>query len=246
MLRTILVDDETPARERMRRLLREHADIVCVGEATHGTQALELVHALQPDLLFLDIQMPELDGLGVAASLPRPGPRVVFVTAYDEHALRAFELAATDYLLKPVDKERLRTCLDRVRGASLAGHEQARAIEAHLPDKQRKMAVRSGSKYVVFDVSSIAAVVSQDHYSCIWAGGRELLSDESLDKLIARLEPGPFLRVHRSAIVNVNCIEELLQEGDRKYVARIAGAPEVRIPISRERLDELKRILGIT
>lgn len=244
-LRILLVDDEALARARLRRMLQSHADVECVGEASHGLEALQRVEELAPDLLLLDVQMPELDGLAVAAALPQPGPKVVFVTAYESHALRAFELAAVDYLLKPVNKDRLAVALARVRNDARSPREQARAIIQQQPTPLRRMAVRSGSKYIVFDVDRIAAVLASDHYSILLVDGQELLSDESLDKLILRLDDTQFMRVHRSAIVNLKFLQELQQEGDRKYVARLSSAPEARVPISRDKLDELRERLGI-
>ena len=245
MLRTLLVDDEAPARARLRRLLQAQADVDCVGEASNGVEALQCVEALAPDLLLLDVQMPELDGLAVAAALPNPGPKVVFVTAYENHALRAFELAAVDYLLKPVNKDRLRVAIERVRNDSRSAPEQARSVVQQQATPLRRMAVRSGSKYVVFDVERVAAILASEHYSVMLVDGQELLSDESLDKLMLRLDASHFMRVHRGAIVNLNYLQELQQAGDRKYVARLTSAPDARVPISREKLDELRGKLGI-
>lgn len=245
MIRVLIVDDEAPARARLRRMLEGQSDIECVGEAANGVQALHAVTELTPDLLMLDIQMPELDGLAVAASLPSPGPKVIFVTAYDTHAMAAFELAAVDYLLKPVHKDRLAQSLTRVRGDSTPARELARAVESRSNVKLRKMAVRSGSKYIVFDVDRIAAVLASEHYSVLIVDGQELLSDDSLDRLSLRLDEHQFLRVHRSAIINLNYLQELQQEGDRKYIARVLGAPNARIPISRDKLDALRQRLGI-
>jgi two-component system LytT family response regulator len=246
VIRALLVDDEPPARDRLRRLLGEHADVTCVGEAGDGVAALERIAAQRPDVVFLDVQMPELDGLGVAASLTGPdGPAVVFVTAYDQHALRAFELAAVDYLLKPLRKERLAAALDRVRRRSSPGAADARAVLGKMTQPQRRMAVRSGAKYVVFDTERVAAVLAQDHYAALLVDGRELLSDDSLDKLGERLDPARFLRVHRSAIVNLEFVRELQQEGDRKYVAVLSDPASTRVPIARDRLDEVKAHLGV-
>ncbi len=244
-LRTLLVDDEPPARDRLRRLLSGHSDVEVVGEAGNGLEALEKIDELRPDILFLDIQMPEMDGLEVAASMPDTGPAVVFTTAFDAHAIRAFELAAVDYLLKPVAKDRLRASLDRVRASTTTSREAAEGVLSKLPRHGRRMAVRFGTKYVVFDSERIAAILAQDHYATILVDDRELVSDESLDKLMKRLDGRQFLRVHRGAILNVSLVRELQQEGDRKYVALIAGAAGARVPISREKLDELKQRLGI-
>jgi two-component system, LytTR family, response regulator len=251
-LRVLLVDDEPPARARVRRLLAEDETIEVIGEVGDGEAALEAIDTLKPDVVLLDVQMPELDGLGVAAALGAQAPAIIFATAHDEHALKAFELAAVDYLLKPIAKDRLRAALDRVRARSKStSGKQAASLPSRISSssssssRSSKMAVRSGTKYVVFDLSRVTAILAQDHYAAIsLADGKELLSDESLDTLMTRLDPDKFLRVHRSAIVNIESVKELDQEGDRKYVAILEGNP-ARIPISRDRLDEVKSRLGI-
>jgi two-component system LytT family response regulator len=244
-LRVLLVDDEAPARDRLRRLLKDHPFVECVGEAVHGLDALEKIAELSPDLVFLDIQMPEMDGLAVAAAIGEGGPAIVFATAFDQHAIRAFELAAVDYLLKPITKDRLKSALERARSSRASAAAVARAVLAQLKPKSRKMAVRTGARYVVFDSERIAAIVAQDHYATILVEGRELLSDDSLDALMDRLDEELFVRVHRSAIVNTSFVQELKQEGDRKYVAILSDAARTEVPISREKLDVLKARLGI-
>lgn len=245
VLRTLLVDDEAPARDRLRRLLSGHPDVEIVGEAGNGVEALEMIDELSPDLVFLDIQMPEMDGLDVAASMADEGPAVAFVTAFDAHAIRAFELAAVDYLLKPVTKDRLRASLERVRASKSPSRGRAEAVLSKLESRGRRMAVRSGARYVVFDSERIAAIIAQDHYATILVDGRELLSDESLDKFMKRLDVHRFMRVHRGAILNVGLVRELVQEGDRKFVALVDGAAGARVPVSRDSLGELKSRLGI-
>ncbi|HEY8073367.1 MAG TPA: LytTR family DNA-binding domain-containing protein [Labilithrix sp.] len=241
-MKALLVDDEPPARERLKRLLRDHADVVVAGEAGDGAAALAEIATLAPDVVFLDVQMPELDGLRVAEALDE-GPAVIFATAYEEHAVRAFELAAVDYLLKPITKERLATALDRVRArATPAAATLARAVLDKLDDKPRKMAVKCGARFHVFDVRRVEAVLAQDHYAAIHVDGKELLSEEPLDRIMTRLDPTLFLRVHRSGIVNVDCVKELEAEGERKYVAVLTSG--VRVPIARDRLDEVKSRLG--
>lgn len=207
--------------------------------------------------MLLDVQMPELSGLEVAAALGDDGPNVIFATAHEAHAIRAFELAAVDYLLKPVDKVRLAAALARVRKRETArGGALARSViaqerrstanaDASSVGGSGKMAVRVGQKYVVFDTERIVAILAQDHYAAILVDGRELLSDDSLDRFMDRLDPTRFLRVHRSAIVNVTAIRELEQEGDRKFVAIMDDQQKTRVPISRERLEEVKARVGI-
>jgi two-component system LytT family response regulator len=244
-LRVLLVDDEPPARDRLRRLLSAHRDIEVVGEAADGRTALERIAELGPDLVFLDIQMPEADGLTVAAAIPRDGPAVVFATAFDEHALRAFELAAVDYLLKPIDKARLAETLERVRTKRTPAPDLAREMLRRLKPSVRKMAVRSGTKFVVFDVERVSAVVAQDHYAAILVDGKELLSDEPLDRLIERFDDEDFVRVHRSGIINLRFLDELKQDGDRKYIAVLSDAKRTEVPVSRDRADALKVRLGL-
>ena len=244
-IRALLIDDEPPARDRLRRLLRAHADVECVGEAGDGLSALELAEETKPDLVFLDIQMPEMDGLAVAAAFSKPGPAVVFVTAFDEHAIRAFDLAAVDYLLKPVSKERLSEALLRVRARRMSGDSTLREAVAKPLPKPSKMAVRSGAKYAALDTDRISAILARDHYSAILVDGNEHLSDDSLDKLSERLDETHFVRVHRSAVINMRFVGELQHEGDRKYVAVLTDTAKTRVAISRERLDEVKARFGI-
>ena len=244
-VRAFIVDDEAPARQRLRRLLQAR-QVEIVGEASDGVGALEQLRELRPDLVFLDIEMPELDVLGVAEALPGNGPAIVFVTAYDEHALRAFELAAVDYLVKPIVAQRLDDALARVSarrepaelGALIQGLNRGRPLQ--------RMAVRCGSRVQVFDPAAVSAVLARDHYSAILIGAQELLSDDSLDVFERRLDPARFLRVHRSAIVNLASVKELILEGDRRYAAILADAGATRVPISRERLAVLKAALGLS
>jgi two-component system LytT family response regulator len=245
MIRALIVDDEEPARARLQRLLSVHLDVECIGEAGDGPRALSLVDELRPDVVFLDIQMPEIDGVSVAADLVRPCPAVIFVTAFDEHAIRAFEVAAVDYLLKPVTKRRLAIALDRLRGPSVHAAEAVRAAVAQSHSAPRKMAVRIGSTYVVFDTDRVAAILARDHYASIFVDGQEVLSDDSLERLMGRLDDARFIRVHRSAILNVGFVRELHHEGDRKYVALLSDPTGTRVPISRDRLDEVKRRVGV-
>jgi len=246
-LRCLIADDEPPARGRLRRMLGGMLDTEVVGEASDGVAAIEEVCRLKPDLLLLDIDMPELDGLAVAAALPAGATDIVFVTAYDAHAVRAFELAAVDYLVKPVSRERLEAALTRVRNrrpreAPDVAKLLARLTRGGLP---ARMAVRCGAKVLLFDPSRVSAVLARDHYTAILVDGRELLADDSLDELTRRLDAPHFVRVHRSALLNLTFVRELIREGDRKYVAILAGAQGARIPISRERLPALKAALGL-
>jgi len=236
-MNVLIVDDEAPARDRMRRMVGAVDGFSVIGEAGDGVTALEQCAALRPDLVLLDIDMPELDGLGVAAALGERGPAIVFVTAYDEHALKAFELAAVDYLVKPVAKERLAAALEKVR--------TRREPQIQLAGRPTRMAVKCGAKFIVFDPLRVCAVISRDHYSAILVDGKELLADDPLDELCRRFGTDGFLRVHRGAMINVAFLRELVHEGDRRYIAVLSDPEQTRVPISRERLPSVKAALGI-
>jgi DNA-binding LytR/AlgR family response regulator len=248
MIKVLLVDDEAPARSRMARMLSDFKDLQVVGEATNGLEALQASQNLKPDLAFLDIEMPELNGLEVAEAWGGEGPAVVFVTAYSEHALKAFELSALDYLVKPVSPERLAETVERVRerkSPQPLAHLQRFLEKLEEGRSRRRMAVKCGAKYRVFDPSQVSAVIARDHYAVLLVEGQELLADDSLDTLAQRLDNGRFLRIHRSAIINLDFLKELEHEGDRKYLAVLSDPSKTRLPVSRERLDELKKVLEL-
>jgi DNA-binding LytR/AlgR family response regulator len=249
MLRCFIADDEAAARQRVRRLLGQLPGVCVVGEAGDGVSTLEQTIRCPPDVLLLDIAMPELDGLAVASALaaaPEPSPAVIFVTAYDVHALRAFELSALDYLVKPVHGERLAAAIGKVgRAARRADAEGIAALLARLRGTSRRMAARSGAKFIVFDPARVHAIVARDHYSVVLVDDRELLLDDALDQLQQRFDPDQFLRVHRSAIINLALLRELVHEGDRRYVAVLADPAATRVPVSRERLPALRAALGL-
>jgi two-component system, LytTR family, response regulator len=250
-LRCFIADDEAPARLRLKRLLSALPDVAVVGEAADGVSTLEQVSLSQPDVLLLDIQMPRLDGLAVASAVgasDRPGPLIVFVTAYDEHALAAFELSALDYLVKPVNEQRLLAALDKVR--KLSSRPSAQELAGLLqklqpPHSLRRMAVRCGAKFIVFDPTLVYAIFARDHYSAILLPGQELLADDPLEQLARRFDPQQFLRIHRSAIINLLFLRELVHEGDRRYQAVLADPAATRVPVSRDRLPALKAALGL-
>jgi two-component system LytT family response regulator len=162
------------------------------------------------------------------------------------HAVRAFELAAVDYLLKPIAGPRLSMALDRVRQQQGGAAACASAVIAALATRAspQRMAVRSGGKYVVFDPFHVSAVIVADHYATLYVDGKELLSEEPLDRLAPRLGPD-FIRVHRSAALNLAFVQELVREGDRQFAASLSSPMGLRVPVSRDRLDGLKARLGL-
>ncbi len=210
------MDDERLARERLRQLLVEEPDIELAGECATGSEAVRAFRSVDPDLAFLDVQMPELDGFGVIeAAADRPLPMIVFVTAHDEYALRAFEVNAIDYLLKPFDQERLRKTLDRVRARFQSGTTgfDDRALAATLSrlrtPRVDRLAIREGAHLAVVRTDSIDWVEAADNYVCLHCGPVTHIMRETMNSLETSLDDSVFVRIHRSTIVNLDRVKEL-------------------------------------
>ena len=240
-MRVMIVDDERPARDKLRRLLEQEHDISAIGEARDGVDALERLAAFAPDVLLLDIQMPEVTGLDVAASLPSPAPLVVFVTAYDEYAIRAFDANAVDYLLKPYDQQRLQRALQRVRermGArAVTAGVEAPAPAATLPlpaVTQLLVPERNGTRIV--KVEQIQWIETADNYVVLHTSDGQPLMRQTMAGLLDKLGPR-FQRCHRRAAVQLDWIASVqtLDKGDGELVLR-GGA---RVPCSRQYRIEL-------
>jgi len=266
MIRALIVDDEPLARRGIRQLLEHSDDIEVVGECRNGRETLAALDTLAPDLVFLDVQMPELDGFEVvrvrgAARMPH----VIFVTAYDEFAVRAFETHALDYLVKPVNEDRFAAALDRVRermrftealeltrriGDLLAaqdrrnergvfGADAAGRSATILP--ARRLVVPTASGELVLDVDEIDWIQAEDYYAAIHARGRRHLIRESLASLADRLDADQFVRVHRSAIVRLDRVREMRAgpTGDCILVLRDG----TRVPVSRRRREQVAELI---
>jgi two-component system, LytTR family, response regulator len=224
-MRVLIVDDEAPARAKVRRYLEETADVEVVGEAESGREAIERIAELGPDLVFLDIQMPELDGFGVIDEIGvEEMPHVVFVTAYDEHALRAFEVRALDYLLKPFTPERFAAVLDRARDAvrhvapADARDEMTRRMDdlltamstvAAKPRHLRRVLVHEENKAFLLPVERIDRIEADRNYVRLHCGPARFTLRGSISALAERLDPAKFLRINRSEIVRLDAIREL-------------------------------------
>jgi two-component system, LytTR family, response regulator len=248
-IRAIIVDDEPLAREGVRLHLEAEADIEIVGEAGTGEEAVTQIETLRPDLLFLDVQMPGLDGFAVLDAVGAPHmPVTVFTTAYDEFALRAFDAHAIDYILKPYDAERFRSAVERAR-VQVNGRRQSTMddrLELLLGELRsrsqylERLVVRSGGRILILRIAEIDWVEAASNYVRLHAGGREYLLRETMTALEAKLDPTDFVRIHRSTIVRVDKIRELepLFQGD--YVVVLDDG--TRLTSSRgyrERLQDL-------
>ena len=228
-VRVLIADDEAPARAKLRRLLAAESDVAVVGESANGAEAAEAIGALHPDLVLLDIQMPGVDGFG---TIDRVGldamPYTVFVTAYDEHAVRAFEVNALDYLLKPVAPSRLRVAMGRVRAALDRGawHEQpermARAMEAVEAREPylRRVLVQADNRALLLPVERIDRAVADRNYVHLHVAGGRFQLRTTISGLADRLDPAHFLRVNRAEVVRLDAIKELHPwfHGDYKIV----------------------------
>lgn len=243
-IRTLIVDDEPLARDRLRQLLQNEPDIELVGECADGREAVATIEKKSPELLFLDVQMPELDGFGVLEAMgPGPMPVIVFVTAHDRFALRAFEVHAVDYLLKPFDGERFQKALHRaieqVRNRDPGAVRQRQsALLADLQSTQ--LAVKSGGRVVWLKLDEIDWIGSADNYAELHVGTKSHLLRETLGALETRLPPEKFVRISRSAIVNPQRIKELqrLFYGGYELILRDG----TRLTLSRRYRDKLKQL----
>lgn len=215
MLKALIVDDEHLARQRVRQLLERESDIELAGECENGVEAVEAIEAKHPDLVFLDIQMPELDGFGVIEQLgPKRMPATIFVTAFDRHALRAFEAHALDYLLKPFDAERFKAALERAR-RWLQGDRDLARLEALVEQLRReqphtdRFLVKSEDRHVLVRAAQIQWIEAEDNYVRLHVEGTSHLLRQTMTGMLGRLDPRQFRRIHRSAIVNLDAIREL-------------------------------------
>ncbi|WP_224371742.1 LytR/AlgR family response regulator transcription factor [Hyalangium versicolor] len=242
-MRVLIVDDEEPARSRLRRLLEAVAGVEVVGEAGDGHEALRQVEVLQPELLLLDIRMPGLDGLTLAQRYTDLPP-LIFVTAYDEHAVQAFEVNAVDYLLKPVRPERLAAAMERARLRQLATRESvSRALETVWPAGASTRVVTSTPGAIrFFDARDITRFWAADKYTLFHADGAEQVTEESLSSLEERLRGRGFLRVHRGELVHVGSIKAL-RTLEGSFAVEMRDGQVARV--SRRLLAAVKEGLGL-
>ena len=243
-LRVVIVDDEEPARSLLREYLGRAGGVEIVGECRNGFEAVKAVHDLKPDLLFLDIQMPKLNGFEVLELLGRE-VAVVFATAFDEHAIRAFEVNAVDYILKPVSPERVKTALDRARErlAVRAPMPVAEIAAAARPAGQpaSRIVVRQGPKVHVITADKLDFAEAQDDYVSLRSEGKSYLKQQTLGDLESSLDPSRFVRIHRSYLLNLDRLARIDTEGGEPKAVLLHDG--TRLPLSRSGYGRLKGLL---
>lgn len=244
-IRAIVVDDEQLGREALKEVLSEINAVEVVAECTNGFEAVQEVHKQKPDLVFLDIQMPKLDGFDVVELLGDDAPIIVFVTAYDEYALRAFEAAALDYLVKPVQPERLERTLQRVREGMEV--KQSQPVAKLINDHQNEMAplsrilIRDGMEVFIIPSEDIIYIEAQDDYVMIYTDERSYLKYDRMNKLEKTLDPQYFCRIHRSYLINVRYLKKIEPYSKDSRLAIMQN--DQKLPISRAGYNRLLELL---
>src|SRR5205809_1464036 len=266
-LRAVLVDDEQLARDELGYLLGQVGGIEVIGQAGNGVEALTAIDRLQPDVVFLDVQMPGLTGFEVARRMldTRVAAHIIFVTAYDQYAIEAFEVNAVDYLLKPVDPSRLeaaiqrahrRIALDRTArpadaGDSLAGVSPAQLekiveIVAERRHRRERLALKVGERFLLVQADEVIYASLADDVITVVAGKHTGTSScRTLDELQEQLDPGVFWRVHRSHLVNINKVKEIVPWFNRNYILRMKDEKATEIPVSRNHTRRLREYLKL-
>jgi two-component system LytT family response regulator len=250
-IRTVIADDERLARKKLRVLLSAEVGIHVVAECRDGKQAVAAVHTHNPDLLLLDIRMPDLDGFEVLGKIPSDQmPVVVFTTAYDHYAIRAFEAHALDYLLKPFDGERLHHAIERARAELLKSHDHnltgrilGLLAEAKPAPQQvdHRLVIRAGGRVVFLDLDEVDWIEAAANYVKLNVGAHSYLLREGIGSISKRLNPGRFVRIHRSTIANVRKIKELQPCDSGEYIAVLKNGKE--LSCSRGYRAELQRLI---
>jgi len=243
-LGAVIVDDEELARGLVREFLASHADVKILAECSNGFEAVKAISETSPDIVFLDVQMPKLDGFEVL-ELIDPGPAIVFVTAYDQYAMRAFDAHAVDYLLKPFSAERFERALERakLRIGERRPLPSNVVPEARTPGQHpQRIVVKDGTRVHVIPIEKLDYVQAQDDYVALYSGGKSYLKQQPIASLEAILDPARFVRIHRSAIVNLERVERIEPYGKDSRIAILTGG--ARLPVSRAGYSRLLEAMG--
>lgn len=252
---TLIVDDEKLAREELNFLLRDYPDIEILATAENGIEAVQLIEDLEPDLVFLDVNMPGLDGMGVIRTLRDkniPLPYFVLATAYDQYAVEAFRLDALDYVLKPIEKERLEETLDRARRAVAERGPAADVGDVPLPrpasasQMRTKLLVRSQNRNLIVDAQDmIYATIEDGVISVVTTSIEGMLNYRTLEELQTNLDPDHFWRAHRSYIVNIHRIKEVIPWFNSSFQIKMTDKKETEIPVSRVQTKRLRNLFRL-
>lgn len=254
-MRTLLVDDEKLARDELAYLLESRRDVEIVGQAANGPEALRMIDEHEPDLVFLDVQMPGLDGINVARKVIEKGgrlPHFIFATAFDQYAVDAFEVAAADYLLKPIEDARLTRALDRAKKLLESPDDDADRMEALLARfsaharPPTKLLVRAGSRMLLVDSNDVVYATIDDGVITVVAGQLEGTSNyRTIEELQSHLDPQTFWRPHRSYLVNINRIQEVVPWFKSSYQLRMGDKARTEIPVSRAQTKRLRELFKL-
>ncbi|HET8901539.1 MAG TPA: LytTR family DNA-binding domain-containing protein [Holophagaceae bacterium] len=247
-IRALIVDDEPLARQRLRDLLADESGIEVVGECGDGGSAVVAIETQAPDLVFLDVQMPELDGFEVIESVGADRmPATLFVTAHDRHALKAFEVHAIDYLLKPFDRKRFHESLERARVWVGRSQETPGRMASLLQDVQgsrpplERILVRSGDHHLLLKTTDIQWIEAEDNYVRLHVEGTSYLVRQTMGRMLERLDPARFKRIHRSSIVNLDCVKELRPWFHGDYMVLLTDGTKLTMPRTyRDQIVHLK------
>ncbi len=251
-LRVVVIDDEPLAREELAHLLAGFPEVEVVGEAANGIEAEALIERVHPHIAFLDIRMPGADGFQVVKNLDRKHltPQIVFVTAYDQYAIRAFEVSATDYLLKPVEKKRLKTALEKAKGrlgqldASTPNLEALIGALSRREEHLKRIPVRRSERLGLIDAEAIVyAYIADGTVYAVTHAASEVTGYRTLEELEADLDPEVFIRAHRSYLANINKVTEIIPWFSGTYRLKMADRAGTEIPLSRAQAKRLRRLL---
>ncbi len=254
-MRALLVDDEKLARDELAFLLEDHPEVEIVGQAANGPEALKLIEQHSPDLVFLDVQMPGLDGIHVAKRVMRKGgklPHFIFATAFDQYAVDAFEVDAADYLLKPIEKKRLAKSLERAKKLLDSPEDEASRVEQLLTritsrtQAPTKLLLRANSRMLLVDAADVVYATIADGVITIVATYLEGLSNyRTIEELQSHLDPRTFWRPHRSYLVNIDRIKEVVPWFKSSYQLRMSDKGRAEIPVSRAQTKRLRELFRL-
>ena len=243
--KALIVDDEELARKLLREMLASHPEIEVVGECGNGMEAVKAVAEHKPDLLFLDVQMPKLSGFDVLELVDPAGLAVIFVTAFDQYAMKAFDVHAVDYLLKPYSRERFEAALERAKSHKVEKAPDAAALAATArPAGQflERIVVKDGTKVTLVPTAKLDYVEALDDYVSLSTEGKKLLKQQTISSLEAALDPAVFVRIHRSFVVNFERVSRIEPYGKESKVAVLGNG--VKLPVSRAGYERLRKVMG--